>query len=214
MLNSDQHILSVVFDLDGTLYSSPELAEEIAAAADVAVASARGVSLDEGKKLIRTSRQRLTEINDEEPTLSLTCMELGLELPDLHRYFEIEVKPERYLLEDPVLKSLLDSLKPICDLYIYTNNNSALAERIMKLLGVGTQFRKIYSIEYCWLPKPDREAFQKVLEDIGGPPESFLFVGDRDQVDLQPAKELGIKTLLVRETADLLQVHKLLGVIP
>jgi ribonucleotide monophosphatase NagD (HAD superfamily) len=46
-----------------------------------------------------------------------------------------------------------------------------------------------------------------VLEDVGGPPRSS-FVGDRQQVDLKIAQEAGIPTLLVRETADLLQVLK------
>lgn len=214
MLDHQKRILSIVFDLDGTLYTADNLAREIADAADVAVASSRGVSLAEGRQLILKARERLTESLGEEPTLSMTCMELGLELADLHRYFELEVKPERYLVEDPVLIALLDSLASVCDLYIYTNNNLPLANRILDLLGIGPQFRNIYSIEFSWLPKPDPEALQRVLEDIGGPPESFLFVGDREQVDLQPAARLGIETLLVRETADLLQVHRLLGIVP
>ena len=214
MLNPDQRILSIVFDLDGTLYTSEHLAREIAEAADVAVASSRGLPLAEGRELIIKARERLAESLGETPTLSLTCMELGLELADLHRYFEQEVQPERYLVEDPVLIALLDSLATVCDLYIYTNNNLPLARRIMSLLGVGPQFKAVYSIEFCWLPKPDPEAFQRVLEDIGGPPETFLFVGDREHVDLLPADRLGIETLLVSETADLLQVHKLLGIVP
>ncbi len=214
MLSGQKRKLSIVFDLDGTLYTSDLLAQEISDAADVAVAASRGIALTEGHQLILKSRERLTETLDVEPTLSLTCMELGLDLADLHRYFELEVKPERYLVEDPVLVALLDSLAAVCDLYIYTNNNLPLAGRIMSLLGIGPQFRKIYSIEFCWLPKPDPDAFQRVLEDIGGPPESFLFVGDREQVDLQPAVNMGIDTLLVKETADLLQVHKLLGIVP
>lgn len=214
MLRGQHHILSIVFDLDGTLYHSDQLAQEIAEAADVAIASSRGISLSEGRQLIRKARKRLAETLDTEPTLSLTCMELGLDLADLHRYFEQEVKPERYLVEDPVLVALLDSLASVCDLYIYTNNNLPLAKRIMDLLGIGSQFRNIYSIEFCWAPKPDPDALRRVLEDIGGPPETFLFVGDREHVDLLPANAMGIQTLLVRETADLLQVHKMLGIVP
>ncbi len=214
MLGRRTKILSIVFDLDGTLYTSEPLAREIAAAADVAVASARGIPLAEGRELIRTARARMAEETGEEPTLSLTCMRLGLELADLHRYFQVEVRPERHLVADPVLSALLDSLASVCDLYIYTNNNRLLAERILALLGIGPQFRKIYTIEFAWVPKPDPEALRQVLEDIGGPPESFLFVGDRPRVDLRPAARMGIPTLLVRETADLLQVHRLLGIVP
>jgi putative hydrolase of the HAD superfamily len=214
MHGGPDHILSIVFDLDGTLYRSEQLEREIAEAADVAIASSRGVSLNEGREMLRTARKRLAESLETEPTLSLTCMELGLELADLHRFFEQEVKPERYLVEDPVLIALLDSLASVCDLYIYTNNNLPLAKRIMAQLGIGLQFKQIYSIEFCWAPKPDPEALQRVLEDIGGPPETFLFVGDREHVDLAPAEEVGVQTLLIRETADLLQVHKMLGIVP
>jgi len=214
MQSRTKNILSIVFDLDGTLYQSELLEREIVEAADIAIASARGVSLAEGRQLIRTARQRLAETLEADPTLSLTCMELGLDLPDLHHYFELEVKPERYLVEDPVLIALLDSLASMYDLYIYTNNNLPLASRIMALLGIGPQFRQVYSIEFCWRPKPDLEALRRVMEDIGGPPETFLFVGDREQVDLRPAGEMGSETLLVSETADLLQVHRILGIVP
>lgn len=214
MLEMHHSIKSIVFDLDGTLYQADSLGREIADAADIAVASSRGTTLAEGHEIIVKARERLTETLHEEPTLSLTCMELGLELSDLHRYFEKEVHPERHVVEDPVLGALLDSLSAVCDLYIYTNNNRFLTNRIMRLLGVGRQFRKIYTIEFCWQPKPDRGAFRRVLEDIGGPPESFLVVGDRQQVDLQPAEEMGIQTLLVNDTADLLQIHRLMGIVP
>ena len=123
-------------------------------------------------------------------------------------------EPRRYLAADPVLGALLDSLRARCELYIYTNNNLPLTRKILALLGVEDQFRSLYTIEFSRLPKPDPEALRRVLENIGGPPESFLFVGDREQVDLKPANALGIPTILVAETADLLQVHKLLGIIP
>lgn len=207
-------IASIVFDLDGTLYSSQGIADQIQTAAESLVAATRGLSLVDGRSLLRRARRALAESLDEEPTLTRTCLELGIEIGELHRAFQQQVRPEDYLVPDPVLCALLDSLQDLCRLFIYTNNNFPLASRILNLLDVADRFERLYTIEFCGQPKPDPEAFRKVIEDIGGPPESFLFVGDREAVDLGPAAAAGMHTLLVRETSELLQIHRLLGIIP
>lgn len=214
LLSSAPSIRSIVFDLDGTLYVSDEMAGEVERAAERLVAATRGVSVAEGRDLLRTARRRLAEVLDEEPTLTRTCENLGIDLVDLHRAFQKGVHPERHLSHDPVLGALLDSLRDNYDLYIYTNNNLPQTRKILALLGVEDCFQRLYTVEFTLLPKPDPEALQRVLEDIGGPPESFLFVGDRQAVDLKLPAARGIATLQVREVADLLQVHKLLGLIP
>jgi putative hydrolase of the HAD superfamily len=214
MLSDLSRVRSIVFDLDGTLYTSPPIANEIMAAAEKLVAKSRGISLEDSRELLATARRRLAETLEQEPTLTRTCMQLGIDVPEFHRALQGQVHPEKYLQYDPILSALLDSLRDPCDLYLYTNNNLYLAQKILALLGVGDLFQRLYTIEFTWAPKPDPESLQRVLEDIGGPPESFLFVGDRAEVDLGEAAALGIPTLLVRETADLLQVHKLLGMVP
>jgi len=207
-------IRSIVFDLDGTLYSARPIAEQIQRAAETLVAATRGLSLADGRALLRRARRALSDSSDEEPTLTRTCQELGIEIAALHRAFQEQVRPEDCLVPDPVLRALLESLREHCLLYIYTNNSYPLAQRILALLDVSECFERLYTIEYCGQPKPDLDAFRKVVEDIGGLPESFLFVGDREHVDLRPAAAAGMGTLLVRETADLLQIHRLLGIIP
>lgn len=214
MLTSLTDTRSIVFDLDGTLYACPEMAGEIQAAAEALVAESRGVSLKEGRQLLRRARQRLAEALEEEPTLTRTCLELGIEVAEFHWALQQQVHPERYLEPDPILYALLDSLRDDYDLFLYTNNSLPLARKILALLGVEDLFKRLYTIEFAWSPKPDPEALQRVLEDIGGLPESFLFVGDRPQVDLKVPAALGIPTMRVQEAEDLLQIHKLLGLIP
>ncbi len=214
MLTTLCPVRSIVFDLDGTLYTAPPLAKEIEMTAKALVAETRGLSAQEGEALLLASRRRLTETYDEEPTLTRTLHELGIEVPEFHRAMQQRVRPERHLQHDPILYALLDSLRQGCDLYIYTNNNLPLAQKILALLGVEDLFEKLYTIEFSWRPKPDHETLNRIVEDIGGPPDEFLFVGDRHAVDLRLAEELGIRTLLVREVGDLLQIHKLLGIVP
>ena len=207
-------IRSIVFDLDGTLYNNADVAREIETAAWAVVARSRGLSLNEGRALVSTARRRLAESLDEEPTLTLTCQELGISIAELHQAFVAEVHPERYLGYDPILYALLDSLRDGCELYLYTNNNLIQTRRILALLGVEDLFSGLYTIEYRWRPKPDSDTLRQLLADISGPPESFLFVGDRFAVDLGEPARMGIPTLLVSEIADILQVHRLLGLIP
>lgn len=214
MLYNLSRIRSIVFDLDGTLYTAPPIAREIEQAAESLVAETRGVSPEEGRVLLQTARRRLAEIDEEEPTLTRTLLELGIEASEFHQAMQKAVHPERYLENDPILYALLDSLRDACDLYVYTNNNLPLTRKILALLGVEELFERLYTIEFSWAPKPDRETLRRMLEDIGGPPESFLFVGDRHHVDLKIAESLDIPVLLVEETGDLLQIHKLLGLVP
>jgi putative hydrolase of the HAD superfamily len=214
VLTDMSQIRSIVFDLDGTLYVSDEIADEIWTAACDLVAGSRGLSREAGREVLRCAKRRLTETLEEEPTLTRTCLELGIEVSEFHRALQKRVRPEAYLDHDPVLYALLDSLRDRCDLYLYTNNSLPLTQKILALLGVEGMFRRLYTIEFSWRPKPDADTLERLLEDVGGPPESFLFVGDRQHVDLKVPQAAGIPTLLVSETADLLQIHKMMGVIP
>ncbi len=203
-------IRSIVFDLDGTLYVNKEVGEEIEQTACRLIAKSRGVPREEGCGLLRHAREQLSAMHGPVTSLNRICIEMGIDLREFHDALQRQVHPERHLFPDPLLQALLGSLGERCRLYLYTNNNYFLSRKILTLLGVENFFDKLFPIEFCWRPKPDPEALQLVLEDIGGPPESFLFVGDREHVDLLPPAELGIATLLVREVADLQQIQQLL----
>jgi putative hydrolase of the HAD superfamily len=213
MTNLSNTLKSIIFDLDGTLYVNGGVHDEIEQVACELVASGRGLTTFQGCRILRSTRQKLKEEAGSEPALSLVCAELGIELAEFHQALQDRVRPERYLNNDTTLQHLLSSLAERYNLFIYSNNNYPLVQKILALLGVEHLFSRLYTIEFCWQPKPDIEALDQVLNDIGGPPESFLFVGDRQHIDLLPPAERGIATLLVRQVADLLQIHKLLGLL-
>ncbi|APG27600.1 hypothetical protein A7E78_06970 [Syntrophotalea acetylenivorans] len=213
MTSFSNTLKSIVFDLDGTLYVNEGVRDEIEQVACELVASGRGLTTSQGCNVVRSTRQKLTDQTGFEPALSLVCAELGIELSEFHQALQDRVRPEQYLNNDTALQHLLGSLAERYSLFIYTNNNYPLVQKILALLGIEHLFTRIYTIEFCWRPKPDSEALDQVLNDIGGPPESFLFVGDRQHIDLLPPAERGISTLLVRQVSDLLQIHKLLGLL-
>ena len=63
--------------------------------------------------------------------------------------------------------------------------DSGIAERIDYAVFAGEVGRR----------KPDRELFERALEELGVPAEAALFVGDRLEEDVRGAAELGMTTV-------------------
>ncbi|MBJ6727813.1 HAD family hydrolase [Geomonas sp. Red875] len=199
-------IRAIVFDLDGTLYQSDQLGEEVNLAACRYAADLQDVSVEEGFTRIESERIRQKESGG---TLSKAIEALGGTLQELHQRLSDEVHPEGVLAPDPRVLKLLQDLGARYELVIYTNNNRALSARIMKEIGVYGMFARTYTIQDFWRPKPDRDALSTILKEIGHPPEEVLFVGDRYDVDLRLPRELGCPVLESQTIEELLQLREL-----
>jgi putative hydrolase of the HAD superfamily len=201
---------SLVFDLDGTLYVNRELEREIHVCSCRYFAELRGVSLEEAGFLIRETRKRLAEEVGIESTLSHACLVMGGDLEELHRRFAGEITPEGYLTPDERVIRLLYSLGSRYGLYIYTNNNRTLSERIMESIGVSGMFRRVFTIEDSWRPKPDRGALEGVYRGMGRMPGECMFIGDRYDVDLRLPAAMGSTVFLSTGVEELLHLNKIM----
>jgi putative hydrolase of the HAD superfamily len=207
-LHSD--VKALVFDLDGTLYTSAPLGREIMNSAVGYIADLKGVGDEEAELLIRETRNRLSSAGCKS-TLSRASIALGGDLRELHRRFAAEIRPELFLSRSERVMELLQKLGARFELYIYTNNNRYLAEKVLSLLGVAGLFRQIYSIEDTWRPKPDRSGLEEIFRRIGKRPEECLFIGDRYNVDLRLPAEIGCAVFLVKTSDDLQHLCTLLN---
>jgi putative hydrolase of the HAD superfamily len=197
---------ALVFDLDGTLYQDERLGNAVNLGACVYISSLRGISVEEADVLLQEARCKLTGSG----TLSRAVMSMGGNLKDLHDQLNLEVRPEGVLSVDPRVQALLRNLATRYELYLYTNNNRELSARIMKEIGVTGLFRKVFTIQDYWLPKPDETVLLRILNDIGSEPEETLFVGDRYDVDLALPASLGCRIYEARTVVELLGLEQLM----
>jgi putative hydrolase of the HAD superfamily len=203
-------LTTIVFDLDGTLYVDRDLARAIHRSACRYIAGLLSVTVDDADRLIRDTKERLSAATGWGTPLSGVCRELGGDLPALHRHFAEEIDPVPLIAPDNRVNELLNSLAGCYGLYVYTNNNRALTDRIVRALKLPDVFRGIFTIEDTWRPKPDRESLERHLAAMGARPEECLFVGDRYDIDLRLPESLGSRIVLSRDVEELLTLQDLL----
>jgi putative hydrolase of the HAD superfamily len=204
-------IRGIIFDLDGTLYVSPEFAATIQDAAAGYLAGIKGISPDQAGLMLAATRRILTEETGEVPTLSAVSTRLGGNAPDLHAFFTGCLRPESYLIRDERVVALLERLEQNIPLYLFTNNNRALTSRIIDILGLKGLFRRIYAIDDSWKAKPDESMLDRILAEVGLMPSEALFVGDRYDVDLRLPEQRGCPVYLSQSVDQLLRLEVVLG---
>jgi putative hydrolase of the HAD superfamily len=201
-------ITSIIFDLDGTLYSSRELADEIHRTAVNGLAQQLGIEPVEADHRLTAAKAAIAASSGCEATLSAACREIGGDIRALHTYLAEQVTPEQFLQRDDRVVAMLQRLRQKFQLYLYTNNNCSLATRIMEATGLDGLFTAVFSIEDFWRAKPDRLALAKIFAAIAAEPGECLFVGDRYDVDLRLPEEHGSMVFLTASVATLLTLEE------
>ena len=124
--------------------------------------------------------------------------------------FNVEPTPENVLqlsdiwtktmgqLEFPkeIQKALLD-LRSKYKLGLLTNTDIFSISFVRSKFNIENYFDRVIMSYDVGVVKPDKEFFQLLLNKLGVEPGECLMVGDNLYNDIVPAKELGMKTLLV-----------------
>lgn len=124
----------------------------------------------------------------------------GLPYKDAAAEFGLEtIKWPKHLekLYDGVPK-LLNGLRAQYCLGVIANQSLGTEER-MKAYGIRDHFDVIISSAEAGVEKPSAEIFRLALEKAGCSPEETFMVGDRLDNDIEPAAELGMHTVWVRQ---------------
>jgi FMN phosphatase YigB (HAD superfamily) len=114
----------ILFDLDGTLYTSTEIREQFAQASYHTLAKFRNITLEEGQRLVIQRREELIKKHGSSIPYTLTLKSLAIPIEYWHKQNIAFFDPRNYLKEDKQLTKSLIQLKEHYQLAIITNNNT------------------------------------------------------------------------------------------
>jgi putative hydrolase of the HAD superfamily len=116
----------------------------------------------------------------------------------------------KMLVELPIERlKLLEQIKKQAPVYLLSNTNElhrnnfiGMADGVKNIENYFTKAFYSYEIKQS---KPDKAAFEFVIEDTGLVPEKTLFLDD-SQMNLDVAKSLGFQTILVSESTPIIDI--------
>ncbi|MCS7288529.1 MAG: pyrimidine 5'-nucleotidase [Roseiflexaceae bacterium] len=184
-------LTTILFDLDGTLYSrSTGVQHALDERMNVYVQQVTGCAPDEAPALRRSWFLRYGT------TLAGLQHEYHIDVEDYLRVIH-DIRLDTFLTRDRELDALLDQI----DLRraIFTNSPAEHAARVLRTLGVARHFPLIFDIRFFeFQPKPNRTSYTRALDALGVAASETLLIEDTPQ-NLPPARELGMRTILIDE---------------
>jgi len=200
----------ILFDLDGTLYTSSEVYQRFADAAYHTYAKVKNTTIEKAKEILEESREKMKRERGYAVPYTLALLSFGISIEEWHKENIKFFNAGDYLSEDKILKDVLKKLKKRYRLAVFTNNNRIQTQRILKALGIDKLFDYIFTYESFKLIKPDPKIFRLIIKELNVKPEECLMVGDRYYVDLAPAKEQGMNIYEVSGPEDIKSLLKVL----
>ena len=179
-----------LFDLDDTLYpASCGLFRLVSVRITQTIARLLDLDPDRARALQRQYWLRYGT------SLRGLILEHGLD-PEPFLAFVHDVPVEEHLQVDPALRSMLEGLPG--RRHIFTNGPREHATRVLRALGIDDLFESVFDIRHsAFVPKPDAEAFQRVLDALETQGSDCILVDDAPP-NLETARALGMQTIWVR----------------
>lgn len=187
-----KNIKAIGFDVDGTLYHTPqEMTTEV------------------GKILIKKAAEALSrdpddlaeeylKRRDEYRSNTQTLNSFGLDGEKIFQDVWDRIALGKYVTKDERLVRLIALLKKKYRLFIISNGTGRQIERKLKYLGLNYHDfdPRIYCYDQGWV-KPEPAPFLAAIESLKLKPEEIVYVGDREDVDIEGAQAVGMKTIFV-----------------
>ncbi len=207
-----KRLKTIIFDIDGTLYTSNAYVFEQVDVQVRHLAHIRGKDEDAVRKEIFEYRKRWSaEHGGKKISLGNTLTAFGIPIEESIRWRETLLSPEKYLHRDERLSLVLNSLSQRYRLICVTNNPVAAARKTLDVLGVSDRLPDIIGLDTCLKSKPAREMLELAAQMTGASFEDCLSVGDRYDIDLALPLELGMGAVLVSGVEEVYSLETILA---
>lgn len=185
-------IKAVGFDVDRTLFHSPTAWSE-KVGVEVIDWAARELGRERGEFESEYVKRR-----EKYGSNTLTLESFGLNGEAIFQAVFDKFPIDRFVKKDHKLIKLIDGLKSKYRLFIITNGTERQVVHKFKLLGLDpADFNPfVCAYDHGWA-KPEPAPFLYALEKLKMKPEEVVYVGDRAEVDIEGARAVGMKTILV-----------------
>jgi HAD superfamily hydrolase (TIGR01549 family) len=181
----------ILFDLDGTLYDSPQYSKRLEE--EISGLVSEELSLDQNQAELLLSRRR-----KEIGTLTRTIESLGLDRKLFYERLARRIEPRTYITPNVKVRQTITRLKRIgFRVGLVSNSGRELVGKILDAIGVEAALFDTIITSTEAQPKPSPEPFLLAIENLGCDREDAVYVGDREEAEIRPARQLGLKTVLL-----------------
>ncbi len=183
----------LIWDFDGTLYKPiPELWLAVREAEYQTIMNHTGWPREKTVEEF-TKLYKVRYVSATETAAVLSGVTIAQAAVEMEQYFD----RRKYLKRDEKLIELFQKLKNFRH-FTLANGMIARHKETLVMLGVPPEtFEEMVTSETVRVTKPSEAGFRYILSKTKLPPADHLMIGDREAVDLAPAKKLGMKTCLV-----------------
>jgi phosphoglycolate phosphatase/putative hydrolase of the HAD superfamily len=200
---------ALIFDLDNTLYTNPAYAAFQEDALVRRLGRELGLGPTDAAARIASLRTERSATGLGKTSLGTLFAALGIEIATSVRWREECIEPAAWLKRDFLLDCALGLLSKNYSLALMTNNPRLIGEKSLEALGVRARFSVLVGLDDTLHSKPASEPFKETARRLGVEASRCISIGDRFDVDLAPALELGMGAILVDGVEDVYRLPKI-----
>ena len=198
LYNIPKSIKTIIFDIDGTLYTNSLYVFEQVDAQIRHYAHIQGITEKEARTQINTYRKRWSAAHEgKKISLGNTLTAFGISIETSIQSRNELLHPEHYLKKDDRLADTLARLAKQYRLICVTNNPVQAARQTLRAIGVSELLPDIIGLDTCMKSKPAREVLDRAIERTCCTYKECVSVGDRFDIDLALPLQLGMGGILV-----------------
>jgi FMN phosphatase YigB (HAD superfamily) len=201
----------LVFDIDNTLYSNSAYAAFQESSQVAKLAEHLGISLQDATNQLEKARKARKEKGLPRTSMGGHFLEFGIDMATIIRWREDAIHPAEWLKPNALLDSALGSLRLKFKLAALTNNPKSIGLGNLEALGIDKHFETVVGLDDTYRSKPEREPFLAVCAALSVRPTEAVSIGDRYDIDIEPALSVGMGGILVNGVLDVLSLPAVVG---